>query len=71
MHRASALFVGVYEPVKQKLLRIFPESLSAFSHLVRYRLHKHRYEDIGVNVGKLGRFVRTIIRSTLSNSGQD
>ncbi|XP_027365009.1 S-adenosylmethionine carrier 1, chloroplastic/mitochondrial isoform X4 [Abrus precatorius] len=30
---ASALFVGVYEPIKQKLLRIFPESLSAFAHL--------------------------------------
>ncbi|CAJ1937957.1 unnamed protein product [Sphenostylis stenocarpa] len=30
---ASALFVGVYEPIKQKLLRIFPENLSAFSHL--------------------------------------
>lgn len=33
MCRASALFVGVYEPIKQKLLRIFPENLSAFSHL--------------------------------------
>ncbi|KAJ1398596.1 X8 domain [Sesbania bispinosa] len=30
---ASALFVGVYEPIKQKLLRIFPENLSAFAHL--------------------------------------
>ncbi|XP_004504005.1 S-adenosylmethionine carrier 1, chloroplastic/mitochondrial [Cicer arietinum] len=30
---ASALFVGVYEPVKQKLLRMFPENLSAFAHL--------------------------------------
>ncbi|KAL5175726.1 S-adenosylmethionine carrier 1, chloroplastic/mitochondrial [Glycine soja] len=30
---ASALFVGVYEPIKQKLLRIFPEHLSAFTHL--------------------------------------
>ncbi|KAL5188486.1 S-adenosylmethionine carrier 1, chloroplastic/mitochondrial [Glycine soja] len=31
--RASALFVGVYEPIKQKLLRVFPEHLSAFTHL--------------------------------------
>ncbi|KAK2438715.1 S-adenosylmethionine carrier 1, chloroplastic/mitochondrial [Trifolium repens] len=30
---ASALFVGVYEPAKQKLLRMFPENLSAFAHL--------------------------------------
>ncbi|KAI4345159.1 hypothetical protein L6164_012311 [Bauhinia variegata] len=30
---ASALFVGVYEPIKQKLLRMFPENLSAFAHL--------------------------------------
>nr|KYP67564.1 hypothetical protein KK1_023908 [Cajanus cajan] len=30
---ASALFVGVYEPIKQKLLRIFPENLSALTHL--------------------------------------
>ncbi|MQL97570.1 hypothetical protein Taro_030259 [Colocasia esculenta] len=30
---ASALFVGVYEPVKQKLLKIFPENLTAFAHL--------------------------------------
>ncbi|WCJ41182.1 S-adenosylmethionine carrier 1 [Euphorbia peplus] len=30
---ASALFVGVYEPTKQKLLSIFPENLSAVAHL--------------------------------------
>ncbi|GLT68923.1 hypothetical protein SLA2020_411160 [Shorea laevis] len=30
---ASALFVGVYEPTKQKLLKMFPENLSAFAHL--------------------------------------
>ncbi|XP_077245789.1 S-adenosylmethionine carrier 1, chloroplastic/mitochondrial-like isoform X2 [Tasmannia lanceolata] len=30
---ASAIFVGVYEPTKQKLLKIFPENLSAFAHL--------------------------------------
>ncbi|CAN0865222.1 S-adenosylmethionine carrier 1, chloroplastic/mitochondrial [Linum grandiflorum] len=30
---ASALFVGVYEPAKQKLLQVFPENLSAFAHL--------------------------------------
>ncbi|XWS41451.1 hypothetical protein CRYUN_Cryun17cG0083000 [Craigia yunnanensis] len=33
MHRASALFVGVYEPTKQKLLKLFPENLSALAHL--------------------------------------
>jgi len=43
MCRASALFVGVYEPAKQKLLRMFPENLSAFAHLVRYCLYKHKY----------------------------
>uniref|UniRef100_A0A6N2LYH4 Uncharacterized protein n=1 Tax=Salix viminalis TaxID=40686 RepID=A0A6N2LYH4_SALVM len=31
--RASALFVGVYEPTKQKLLKMFPENLSAVAHL--------------------------------------
>lgn len=30
---ASAIFVGVYEPAKQKLLKTFPENLSAFAHL--------------------------------------
>ncbi|KAK6940062.1 Mitochondrial substrate/solute carrier, partial [Dillenia turbinata] len=30
---ASAIFVGVYEPTKQKLLKTFPENLSALAHL--------------------------------------
>nr|XP_010915071.1 S-adenosylmethionine carrier 1, chloroplastic/mitochondrial [Elaeis guineensis] len=30
---ASAVFVGIYEPTKRKLLEIFPENLSAFAHL--------------------------------------
>ncbi|KAJ0988046.1 hypothetical protein J5N97_006402 [Dioscorea zingiberensis] len=30
---ASAVFVGIYEPTKQKLLKAFPENLSAFAHL--------------------------------------
>ncbi|KAL6611172.1 hypothetical protein ACP70R_039100 [Stipagrostis hirtigluma subsp. patula] len=30
---ASAVFVGVYEPTKRKLLEMFPESLSAIAHL--------------------------------------
>ncbi|KAK9023686.1 hypothetical protein V6N11_003893 [Hibiscus sabdariffa] len=30
---ASAIFLGVYEPAKQKLLKTFPENLSAFAHL--------------------------------------
>lgn len=30
---ASALFVGVYEPAKQKLLKILPDNLSAVAHL--------------------------------------
>lgn len=30
---ASAIFVGVYEPTKQKLLKTFPENLSAIAHL--------------------------------------
>ncbi|XP_031389007.1 S-adenosylmethionine carrier 1, chloroplastic/mitochondrial-like isoform X2 [Punica granatum] len=30
---ASALFLGVYEPTKQKLLDILPENLSAIAHL--------------------------------------
>lgn len=33
--RASAIFVGVYEPAKKKLLKIFPENLSALAHFVR------------------------------------
>ncbi|KAG2711700.1 hypothetical protein I3760_04G089200 [Carya illinoinensis] len=32
LNRASALFVGVYEPTKQKLLKTFPENLSAAAH---------------------------------------
>ncbi|KAG5525344.1 hypothetical protein RHGRI_031874 [Rhododendron griersonianum] len=30
---ASAVFVGVYEPTKQKLLKSFPDNLSALAHL--------------------------------------
>ncbi|KAL5779031.1 hypothetical protein ACOSQ2_009768 [Xanthoceras sorbifolium] len=30
---ASAIFLGVYEPVKQKLLKTLPENLSALAHL--------------------------------------
>ncbi|GKV39864.1 hypothetical protein SLEP1_g47569 [Rubroshorea leprosula] len=30
---ASALYVGVYEPTRQKLLNDFPEKISAFAHL--------------------------------------
>lgn len=30
---ASALFVGVYEPAKQKLLKMLPDNLSAVAHL--------------------------------------
>lgn len=30
---ASAIFVGVYEPTKRKLLESFPENLSALAHL--------------------------------------
>ncbi|KAL3737141.1 hypothetical protein ACJRO7_025979 [Eucalyptus globulus] len=30
---ASAIFLGVYEPTKQKLLRAFPDNLSALAHL--------------------------------------
>ncbi|PKA64501.1 Protein mitoferrin-like 1, chloroplastic [Apostasia shenzhenica] len=30
---ASAVFVGIYEPTKQKLLKSFPDNLSAFAHL--------------------------------------
>ncbi|XP_068648079.1 S-adenosylmethionine carrier 1, chloroplastic/mitochondrial-like [Aristolochia californica] len=30
---ASAIFVGIYEPTKQKLLKMFPENLSALAHL--------------------------------------
>lgn len=32
--RASAVFVGVYEPTKQKLLKSLPDNLSALAHLV-------------------------------------
>jgi solute carrier family 25 S-adenosylmethionine transporter 26 len=31
--RASAIFVGVYEPLKRKLLGIFPDHLSSVAHL--------------------------------------
>ncbi|KAL6572251.1 putative S-adenosylmethionine carrier 2, chloroplastic [Orobanche minor] len=30
---ASAIFIGVYEPTKQKLLKILPENFSAIAHL--------------------------------------
>lgn len=44
---ASALFVGVYEPTKQKLLQIFPENLSAAAHLT---------------AGAIGGFAASLIR---------
>lgn len=31
---ASAIFIGIYEPTKQKLLKICPENFSALAHLV-------------------------------------
>jgi len=34
--RASAIFIGVYEPTKHKLLKIFPENLSALAHIVSW-----------------------------------
>ena len=33
-YSASAIFVGVYEPAKRKLLELLPENLSAIAHLV-------------------------------------
>ena len=39
LHRASAIFVGVYEPTKQKLLKSFPENLSAVAHLVSFLIN--------------------------------
>lgn len=44
---ASALFVGVYEPTKQKLLQIVPENLSAAAHLT---------------AGAIGGFVASLVR---------
>ena len=35
LNSASAIFIGVYEPVKQALLKVVPEHLSAGAHLVR------------------------------------
>lgn len=35
--RASAIFVGVYEPAKQQLLKSLPENLSALAHLVSFQ----------------------------------
>ncbi|CAB4265918.1 unnamed protein product [Prunus armeniaca] len=36
---ASAIFVGVYEPTKQKLLKALPENLSALAHC--HKLHRY------------------------------
>ncbi|XP_010526619.1 PREDICTED: S-adenosylmethionine carrier 1, chloroplastic/mitochondrial [Tarenaya hassleriana] len=44
---ASALFVGVYEPTKQKLLKTFPEHLNAVAHLT---------------AGAIGGFAASLIR---------
>jgi hypothetical protein len=35
-NRASAVFVGVYEPVKRKLLSALPDQLSWLAHLVKF-----------------------------------
>lgn len=54
MCRASALFVGVYEPTKQKLLKLFPENLSAAAHLVRDSSISYYHEkDILVWLGHM------------------
>lgn len=42
IHRASAIFLGVYEPAKQKLLKALPENLSAFAHLVSFIINKQQ-----------------------------
>nr|XP_025661690.1 S-adenosylmethionine carrier 1, chloroplastic/mitochondrial-like [Arachis hypogaea] len=43
---ASAIFVGVYEPIKQKLLRSFPENLSAIAHFMVALLEVTREQSI-------------------------
>jgi hypothetical protein len=35
-NRASAVFVGVYEPVKRKLLSALPDQLTWLAHLVKF-----------------------------------
>ncbi|KAH9780857.1 S-adenosylmethionine carrier 1 [Citrus sinensis] len=56
---ASALFVGVYEPTKQKLLQIFPENLSAAAHLVRESLI---LSILALTAGAIGGFAASLVR---------
>ncbi|KAG6538837.1 hypothetical protein ZIOFF_003988 [Zingiber officinale] len=49
---ASAIFVGIYEPTKQKLLKLFPENLSTFAHL------KPVPETAGAIGGAVSSFIR-------------
>ncbi|XP_020554566.1 S-adenosylmethionine carrier 1, chloroplastic/mitochondrial isoform X1 [Sesamum indicum] len=54
---ASAVFIGVYEPAKQQLLRNLPENLSAVAHLISYRIL------VGVlTAGVLGGIASSFIR---------
>ena len=34
--RASAIFIGVYEPAKQQLLKSLPENISSVAHFVSW-----------------------------------
>lgn len=46
--RASAIFVGVYEPTKQKLLQMLPENLTAVAHLVTLNSHRTLWSEYTV-----------------------
>ncbi|KAG6490686.1 hypothetical protein ZIOFF_051996 [Zingiber officinale] len=44
--KASAIFVGIYEPTKQQLVKMFPENLSAVAHLVVLHLQMHQLKHM-------------------------
>lgn len=48
LDRASAIFIGVYEPTKQKLLKSFPENLSAVAHFVSWLSFINKRESIQI-----------------------
>ncbi|KAF7820323.1 putative S-adenosylmethionine carrier 2, chloroplastic isoform X1 [Senna tora] len=65
---ASAIFVGVYEPTKQKLLASLPENLSALAHLSitkalqDYNLQAHGSSFSNAILGAIGGAASSLVR---------
>jgi len=66
--RASAVFVGIYEPIKQKLLKVFPENLSALAHLVSEFKFKYNVFCIDALLENVNQMFKKILMSVTKDN---